>query len=532
MRRHFPGEASQGPRQGLTAIRVMGLFTLLTMVMGGCAMVGPDYVKPEPPAPEGWLQEQAPGISREAEAAKAWWTGLGDPILNDLIDMAYRQNLSLQIAGLRILEARAQLGILTGNLYPQVQQASGSYTRSEISENASPISGLPDAFKDAIDTTVDNYQVGFDAAWELDFWGKFRRSIESGEAGLDASIADYDDALVVLTAEVARVYVIIRTLELRLKIAQENVAIQQRSLEIAQVRFDNGDVSELDVQQAKSLLHNTQSLIPRLQTSLRQAENGLSLLLGQPPGQIRTVLGAERPIPKVPAEIAVGIPAELLRRRPDIRRSERQMAAQSALIGVAKADLLPHFSLFGTIGLQSEDSGDLFESDSFTYGFGPAFRWDLFNYGRIKNDVRVQDARFQQLLVNHENAVLNALREVEDAMIAFLRTQEEERYLAQSATASRRAVDLAMLQYREGLTSYQRVLDTQRFLTQQLDLLSDTQGTVVTNLVALYKSLGGGWQIRVGGDFVPPETLETMRSRTDWGDLSIPADDADNMQKQ
>ena len=527
MRRDFPESVVARSKRTITTVGMLAIVTL-SVYLGGCSLVGPDYVKPEPPAPAEWQQKDAPGLSQEAEETMAWWTQLGDPILNDLIDMAYRQNLPLRIAGLRILEARAELGILTGNLYPQVQQGFGSYTRAEISENASPISGLPEVFKDNLDTTVETFQLGFDVAWELDFWGKFRRAVESGEASLDASIADYDDVLVVLTSEVARTYVIIRTLELRLTIARENVAIQKRSLEIADVRFQNGDVTELDVAQARSLLHSTESLIPRLQTSLRQAENGLSVLLGRQPGQIRTILGQFRSLPTVPAEVTVGIPAELVRRRPDIRRVERLMAAQSARIGVAKADLLPHFSLFGTIGLESEDAGDLFESDSFVYAYGPSFRWDLFNYGRIKNDVRVQDARFQQLVVNYENAVLNAFREVEDAMIAFLRSQEETQFLEKSAAASRRAVDLAMLQYREGLEDYQRVLDTQRFLTNQLDLLSDTKGAVVTNLVALYKALGGGWQIRIGQDLLPPEMIEEMQRRTDWGDVAVPVVDAQN----
>jgi NodT family efflux transporter outer membrane factor (OMF) lipoprotein len=369
----------------------------------------------------------------------------------------------------------------------------------------------------------------------MDFWGKFRRAVESGVWDLDATIASYDDILVSLTAEVARTYILIRTLEARLAIAHENVQIQERSFQIARVRFEGGDVTELDVSQAGALLGDTQASIPRLEAQLRQAKNGLALLLGMLPGDVELLIGGTKPIPMVTTDVAVGLPAELLRRRPDIRVAEGQMAAQSSLIGVAKADLYPHLSLFGSIGLSSSDAAvtaagfpggsslsDLFDSDSLEYYGGLSFGWDILNYGRIKNRVRLQDARFQQLVANYKNTVLKAAQEVEDAISAFLKSQEEVVFLNSSVQAASRSVDLSLIQYREGLVDYQRVIDTQRFRAQVQDLLTVTEGTVALNLVSTYKALGGGWEIREGRDFVPQETKEEMSERTDWGNLFSP----------
>jgi NodT family efflux transporter outer membrane factor (OMF) lipoprotein len=493
-------------------------------IIGGCA-VGPDYTQPQIPEPKKWMEQEDPKVKTEPTELSQWWTVFNDPVLNDLIEMAFQQNLTLQIAGIRILEARAQLGIATGNLYPQSQQARGGFTYSSLSENTANTS--PN-----LDLDYGEIDLGFDVAWELDFWGKFRRAVESGLGDLAASIANYDDILVTLTADVARSYVIIRTIETRLAIAIQNVKTQRRALEIASVRFQGGDVTELDVQQARALLRDTQALIPRLEISLRQAKNGLAILLGRLPGDLQDKLSVPGSIPTAPAEIAVGIPAELLRRRPDIRLAEHQLAAQSALIGVAKADLYPHFSLFGTIGLRSSnakitadgdsDFSDLGNFDSIEFFGGPAINWDIFSYGRIKNRVRVQDARFQQLIVNYQNSVLRAAQETEDTMFAYLQSKEEVRLLSDSVKAAKRSVSISILQYEEGLVDYQRVLDTQRFQSQEEDLLTLTAGDVILNLIAMYKALGGGWQIRKGKDFVPQEIKEEMRKRTDWGKLLSP----------
>ena len=492
----------------------------LMIVFSGCTLVGPDYVKPTTQEPKQWLEATDPKIESKEVDFSDWWTVFSDPVLNDLIQAAYQQNLPLQIAGLRIYEARAQLGIAFGFQYPQTQQALGSAQANQISKNAPNV-----AVADRYYTT---YDVGLDAAWELDVWGKFRRAVQTGVASLEASIADYDDILVSLTSEVANTFIRLRTSEERLEVARQNVVIQKRSLEIADVRFKAGAVTELDVTQAKSLLRSTESTIPGFETDVRQAKNALAILLGKLPGEIDAMLGGPGLIPEVPAEVAVGIPTELLRRRPDIRFAERRLAAQSAQIGFAKADLFPHFSLFGTLGFQTSDYtdgsqfSDLLDKDSFTYNAGAGFNWDLFNYGRITNQVRVEDARFQELAVNYEDTVLRAAQEVEDAMVGFLQSQKAVFFLADAVKASKRSVDLSLIQYREGLVDYQRVLDTQRDLTTQQDNLVFTAGSVGLNLVSMYRALGGGWELRGENDFIPASIREEMEARTDWGDMLSP----------
>ena len=497
--------------------RILAGLMAMTLFLGGCAMVGPDYIKP-PTAPEQkeWIEQKDPKIKAEPTDLSNWWEVFDDPVLNSLVEQAYQQNLPLRIAGLRILEARAQLGIAYGNLYPQQQQGTGGAGYNRISKNSL---NLPQDARNNIDNDINVYSLGFDAVWEVDIWGKFRRNVESGLGALEASIASYDDVLVSLTAEVARTYVAIRTFEERLEIARENVRIQNRSLQIAEARFKGGEVSELDVAQAKALLSETQSLIPRLSRDLRQAKNGLSILLGKMPSELNEILEGPKPIPAVPAEVTVGVPAELLRRRPDIRLAERQLAAQSPRIGIAKAELYPAFSLLGTIGLASLSTGNFFDSDSVTGTGGAGFTWKILNYGRIKNNVRAQDALFQELAVNYQNTVLRAAQEVEDAMVGFLRTQEEATFLSTSVQAYKRSVDLSLLQYREGLVDYQRVLDTQRFLTRSQETYVTRKGDIVISLVATYKALGGGWQIREGKDYVPEEIRVEMAQRTDWGEL-------------
>lgn len=366
----------------------------------------------------------------------------------------------------------------------------------------------------------------------MDVWGKFRRAVQTSVANLEASIADYDDILVSLTAEVARTFIFLRTAEERLAVARQNVGIQKRSLEIAEVRFKAGAVTELDVTQARSLVRSTEATIPGFETDIRQAKNALSILLGKLPGETDAMLGGPGLIPQVPAEVAVGIPAELLRRRPDIRFAERQLAAQSAQIGFAKADLFPHFSLFGQLGFQTGDYtdnrsnnskyNDLFDQDSIFYNAGAGFNWDIFNYGRLRNQVRVEDARFQELAVNYEDTVLRAAQEAEDAMIGFLKSQDEVFFLADGVKASKRSVELSMIQYREGLVDYVRVLDAQRFLTAQQDQLVFTAGSVGQNLIAMYRALGGGWEIRGANDFIPASLKQEMEERTNWGNILSP----------
>jgi NodT family efflux transporter outer membrane factor (OMF) lipoprotein len=496
-----------------------GTLSLLSVILAlsGCT-VGPDFVRPEAKVNENWNQSGDARV-RQTTMDQQWWSAFHDPTLDRLIQLAYQQNLPLQIIGLRIIEARARLAISLGQQYPQAQEAFGSATNVGLSKNA-PNQSFPDRH-------FWDYQLGFDAVWELDFWGKFRRGVEASRADLIASMADYDTALVSLTAEVARTYTVIRTSEVLIEITVANVKLQEEGLKIAESRFRNGATTELDVAQARTLLESTRGQVPRLQINLQQAQNALSVLLGQPPDTVRAVLAGPTGIPTTPAEVAVGMPAELLRRRPDIRSAELNAAAQSARIGVAKADLYPSFSLFGEIGFETSSQGgslsnhanlgNMFDAGSLFYSIGPQFRWPLFNYGRIENNVRIQDVRFQQLLVNYQDTVLRAAQEVEDALIGFLKSQEALVYDQNSVTAAQRSVQIARAQYREGATDYQRVIDTERVLLQQETTLADTRSAIATNFIALYKALGGGWELRAGQPIIPASTQAEMQRRTNWG---------------
>lgn len=500
---------------GLTLTLVLALF------LGGCSALGPDFKKPESNTSADWLTDGSV-FSTDSAFQEKWWETFNDPVLNSLIEQAYGQNLSLQVAGLKIMEARAQLGISKGNRYPQSQKISGSISDVGISDNS------PN-FNQAADDSYTNHQVGFDAAWELDFWGRFRRAIQSSESSLAVTEADYDDALVILTADVARTYVIIRTLEERLALVKSNITFQSESLRIATIRFDNGATTELDVQQAKSNLADTQALEPSLIRSLRQATNGLSVLLGMPPSDLSGLLYPQAKsgsghIPLASEAVTAGVPSDLLRRRPDVRLAEQFAASQSALIGVAKADLYPSFSLTGSIGYQASNTGssegnDIFNSESLFFSGGPSFRWNIFNYGQIKNNVRIQDARFQQSLVNYQNTVLTAYQEVEDAMVAYSQAQQETGFRATSAGAALRAVEIAKIQYREGSVDFQRVIDSERFLVSQQDQWTQARGDIALNLIAMYKALGGGWEVRKGQSVIPERMRQEMEQRTNWGNL-------------
>ncbi|MCL6417059.1 efflux transporter outer membrane subunit [Aestuariirhabdus sp. Z084] len=502
----------------LMAVRLMAVI-VCAILLASCAAVGPDYKKPEADVLNQWQAARDASVDSAAAEHRQWWKSFNDPVLDDLVQRAYSQNLSLQVAGLRVYEARALLGIATGLLYPQSQGVNGSASTIKISENADPVTSLPPGVGDLVDTSYKRYGTSLDAAWELDFWGRFRRGVESADAGLAASVADYDEFLVTLTGEVATSYILLRTLEERLNFAEKNVAIQQRSLEITDVRFRNGLVTELDVQLARALLGNTKSTIPPLKSGIRQTRLALSLLLGLPPSDLQSIVGGRGDIPDSPQAIAVGIPADLLRRRPDIRRAEALAAAQSARIGAVEAELYPSFRLIGTVGYAAGSSGDLFDSGSdFNLGaFG--FSWKLLNYGRIRNQVRAEDARYQQAALAYQNTVLNAAREVESSLTSFLRSKERVLTLADSVAASRRAVELAQTQYRDGIISYTLVLDAQQFLLLNEDQFTASRGEVARNLIATYKALGGGWQMREGNDLIP-ETIKTqMKDRTNWGGL-------------
>jgi NodT family efflux transporter outer membrane factor (OMF) lipoprotein len=494
---------------------------LAVVLICGCTKVGPDFVKPEVEVMPNWLEAEGyKQVSTKAEDYRDWWRSFNDPVLDKFILTAYQQNLPLQIAGVRVFQARGQLGAAVGTFYPQTQQAEGSLTKNRLSLSSPSGSGVPTNFY------LD--QLGLTASWELDFWGKFRRAIESADAGLQAAVADYDNALVSLTGDVGSNYVLLRTLEKRLQIAHQNVKIQKQSLKIATHRWKGGTTSLRDVEQAQTILDSTEADIPTIESQVRQTQNALCILMGMPPSDLKNLLGAKSEIPAPPSLVAVGIPADLLRRRPDIRSAEWRAAAQCAQIGVAKAGLFPSFSLKGTFGFQASSVmtyslGDMFQWESRNAVGGPSFQWNILNYGQITNQVRVQDAKFQELLINYQNTVLKAQQEVENSLIAFLKAQQRAQKLAGATIAAQKSLDLAILQYREGITDFTTVLTAQQALLEQQDKLASTVGDISNNLVGVYRALGGGWQIREGQDFVPDAVKVAMAKRTNWGKLLTPA---------
>ncbi len=495
---------------------------LVSGLVSACAPVGPDFVRPDSQSIEQWSDYSREKFRFAPQDSVKWWGVLNDPVLDKLVAAARQNNNNIRIAGLRVLESRAALGVALGNRYPQAQVAAGDATALGLSESNAN-------FSPAADLNYTQYNLGVSASWEMDFWGRFRRGIESADANLLASIASYDDALVLLTAQIADIYVVIRATEEQLRIARENLVLQERSYDIVEVLYRHGASNELDVQQAQTLLLSTRATIPGLETTLRQSHHALATLLGLPPADLSQALGGEGLIPEVPKQIMVGVPADMLRQRPDVRRAELQAMAQNAQVGVAQAGLYPSFSISGSLGLaaagdtdttRTVDSGfsELFRSESVTYAVGPSFVWPFLNYGRIKNNVRVQDARLQQALVQYRETVIQAAREVEDAMVAYIGSQQQDAILIDTVASAKRSTELSMIRYREGFADYQRVLDAQQALFGQQQRYVQNKGIAIRSLISVYKALGGGWQSG-NATFVDEATRQEMEQRTNWGDL-------------
>jgi NodT family efflux transporter outer membrane factor (OMF) lipoprotein len=496
---------------------------LLILLNSGCMKIGPDFLRPKTQVYEAWQEKDAPGLRPQLPVQNEWWEAFGDPVLTKMVRTAFEQNLPLRVAGLRVIEGRAQLGIAVGNLYPQSQTGSGGYTYTKES-HLSPTWPQPGTSysKSTSPDAIWQNTVAVSAAWELDFWGKYRRSLESADATMRASAADYDNALVSLAGDVAQNYLALRISQAQLDIAKQNVALESEGLKIAQARFRYGATSERDVQQASTMLLSTQATIPGFESAIQKSRHALAVLLGLPPDKAPEDLDAAKGIPAPPWEIGVGVPADLLRRRPDVRAAELAAMAQCAKIGVAKADLLPSFSLFGSVGFLSSNVGafrlsDLLWQEGLIAQFSPQFSWNLFNYGRIVDNVRVQDAKLQELLIQYQQVVLTALREVEDALAGYIGASAQVVSLAKAAEAAKRSAQLAFIQYSEGKTDYTTVLVAQQQQLKQQDDLVSMQGTVATSLVSLYRALGGGWEVRQGLPYLPEEIRREMEKRTWWG---------------
>jgi NodT family efflux transporter outer membrane factor (OMF) lipoprotein len=458
--------------------------------------VGPNYCQPAAPVAETWIDANDHRVRQETVDISRWWRVFNDPVLEGLVHEAYNQNLTLKEAGFRILEARAQLDISIGNIFPQTQTADGSYTRNALSRNTA--NNILDFGIPGVRRYFSQYNLGFNLAWELDFWGRFRRAIESNEANLQASVAGYDDVLVTLLGDVAQNYVQYRTLQEQIDFSRFNVELQKQTLTIVEARFKAGTTSELDVRQSRSTLAQTEATIPELEISLRQAANRLCTLMGIPTQTLEARLG-KSPIPVAPVDIAVGIPADLLRRRPDVRRAERLAAAQSAQIGVAEADFYPAISILGTVGWSSEQFPGLFAPGAFQGSIGPSFDWKILNYGRILNNVRLQDAKFQELVAAYQQSVLNADQEAENGLVTFLRAQSRTRLQSTSVDEAQKAVALGLVQYKAGTVDFTRITQLEQSLVLQQNTLAEARGEIAQGLIQTYRALGGGWEIRCAG---------------------------------
>jgi outer membrane protein, multidrug efflux system len=476
-------------------VKSLWIGAMAAAMLGGCK-VGPNYAPPQTTVPEAWgelpqssdRETAAVTSSPTAEHASLadWWLVFEDVKLNSLIDRSVATNLDIRLAIARVREARAQRGVVSADLFPSID-ATASYSRSRNSENAfGGFSGGP-----GIESSL--YTAGFDASWEIDVFGGVQRDIEAADADLAASVEDYRAVLVTLLAEVAQNYMELRGSQRQLAIAHANVKAQSDTLDITRSRFEAGLASDLDVARAEAQVEATKSRIPTLESDARQSIHLLSVLLAQPPMTLMEELSLVAPIPATPPQVPIGLPSELLRRRPDIRRAERQLAGATARIGVATADLFPRFSLTGSLGLQSSQFSTLVNAGSNFWSIGPSVRWPLLDWGRIRSNIEVQNAREEQALIAYEQTVLTSLREVEDSLIAFIKEQSRRQTLVNAVASNRRAVDLATQLYQQGLSDFLSVLQAQRDLFLSEDAMVQSDLAVSTNLVRLYKSLGGGW---------------------------------------
>jgi NodT family efflux transporter outer membrane factor (OMF) lipoprotein len=464
-------------------IKTLTAFLAVVALLGGCATVGPDYETPEIKSPPDWHSAENGGLTKKAsdprELAK-WWTTLNDPILSGLIERAAANNLDVKEAIARVNESRARLGIARASYFPTVDgSASGMVNRSSEDTGTG--------------RETESYSAGLDASWEIDFFGGVRRSVESANATLAANEASLNDIMVTLLADIALNYIDVRTYQSRLATAEANLKAQEETYQLTKARYDAGFEDELAIQQAKYNIESTRSDMPTLRSGLEALLNRLAVLLGQSPGTLHIELAEYRPVPVPPTEVAVGVPADSLRRRPDIRKAERTLASQNSQIGVATAELYPKLTLGGSIGLDSLTAGGLLNTGHYSYRYGPRLSWAVFQAGAIRKNIAAQTAIKEQYLFQYESAILTALEDVENALTNFAQEQERRESLKKAAAAAEKAMSLAQDKFQEGLVDFGDVLEAQRSLLSFQDQLAQSNGAVTANLVSLYKALGGGW---------------------------------------
>ncbi len=460
--------------------------------LSGCK-VGPNFGQPRVDyLQQPWTDQGHPRLVGQPIDERVWWKVFNDPILDHLIETALANNLDLKQAGQRILETRSLRQVAAGNLFPQQQTANAGFNRIRISENDANFVTVPGFFQTA--TTFNSFTSNFSAAWELDFWGKYRRLIESADAEVGASKAAYDLAKVLLIGEVARSYIDMRTIEQRILLAQKNIDIQRATLKLTEAKLEAGTAVKLDYHQSKANLAQTEAVVPALELLRRQANHQLCVLMGQVPREVFSQNDAFGNIPLPPSGVAIGIPNDLLRRRPDIEVAERELAAQSARIGIAQADFYPQLSLVGTLGVSAQSASDLFRTSSLAGVTGPSASWNLLNYGRIKNRVAAEQRAYERLRLAYHETILNAYKEAQDSHAAFINYWSRMENLLEASENSAAAVNISQVAFAEGATDFNRVYLLQSDLVRIQDSAAENQGNIAQSLVNLYVSMGGGWE--------------------------------------
>ena len=483
-------------------------YRLILLLLGGCTTLGPNFTAPGWSGPESWFnREPRAPVSQTVEAPidPNWWTLFNDPTLTALEQRVAEENIDVAIAALRIDESRAQYDSAVSAGVPDLN-ANASYARQKASNvgtfanapNPLGASGALGANPGALGSrklsAFDVYQVGFDASWELDLWGKIRRSVEAAGATARASEEARRGVLLTNLAEVARDYITLRGVQTELRIARDNVRIGQDSLKLTRQRAEGGMTTTLDVANAQAQLSTTLAQIPSLEQQEAQLINAVSLLLGMPPNGLRAQLQTPRMVPPVPPRVPIGLPSELARRRPDVREAEAQLHAATANIGVARAAFYPSVTLSGSVGLQATQLVPLFGLNARQFAAGPSVSVPIFENGHLKATLHLTEARQKEAALSYQQIVLRALHEVDNALTAYRSEQARRQQLTDAVTQSRRALDLATQRYAQGVTDFLTVLDAQRTLLGNELQLADSTTTVSNNLVVLYKALGGGWE--------------------------------------
>jgi len=501
--------------------KVWVVFSLLgTLLLSGC-LVGPDHVDPGAPFACDWIQPLPPGISQSPNDSVAWWTKFNDPVLTSLMIRATQQNLTLGQAAERIAEARAVRGVVLGGLFPDIDGTT-SYSRNQISNSGNRFGG--GVFKTP---PFDFWSAGFDSTWEIDVFGSVRRNLQAANSDIDVAIEDHNDLLVTMQGDIGANYIQIRTLQRRIEFVNRNIELQRSSLKITEDRLAAGTISQLDVEQAKSNLYRTESSLPVLEQEMEIAMHRISVLMGEPPTDMTNLIAADQPFPDLPSDISIGLPIDLIRQRPDIRSAERQLSAQSARIGVAVAELYPRFTLNGTFTVDSTKINRWFTTDSIAYTVGPAARWRLLDFGRVRSDIAVQRARWRGLVFQYQQQVVEAASEVEDALSRYRHSIRQAQFSRQAALAARAAAQISEEQYKGGIIPFQTLLDSQRFQAELDDQTANAEGQIYLAVVELYKALGGGW--------IDPFSVGTFNEPQASGEEvdapePVPAGNPDNVQ--